>query len=270
MLFGPSLTFNDFDYCLVHMCERDPEYLQFYIDRAKKGRTVFLDNSVFELGESVTADFLLKYAKMINPTHIVPPDVLHNGPATTASVESFIARMKEENLEYKVIAVVQGKTEKEYFECYSKLVNNPDVSVIAIPYDILFYDDELIPKHGKNVIRFVDARHKLIDRLIESGIINEEKHHHLLGCSDPIEFTRYRDGDKYDFVVSVDTSCPIIHGYFDMKIDYLRGLDGKKKKDLLADNLDVKLTIKQMQCILYNIEVFKYLVTQEKWNAKER
>jgi len=269
MLFGPSLTFNDFDYCLVHMCERDPEYLQFYIDRAKKGRIIFLDNSVFELGESVTADFLLKYARMINPTHIVPPDVLHNGPATVASVENFIARMKEERLEYKIIAVAQGKTEQEYFDCYSTLVNNPGVSVIAIPYDVLFYDDELIPKYGKEVLRFVEARHKLINRLIEKGLINREKHHHLLGCSDPIEFIKYRDGNRYDFIVSVDTSCPIIHGYFDMKISYLFGLRGKKKKDLLANNLDVKLTIRQMQCILYNIEVFKYLVAQEKRNVEE-
>ena len=32
-LFNQSLEFNDYDYALVHLFDKDPEYLKFYIQQ---------------------------------------------------------------------------------------------------------------------------------------------------------------------------------------------------------------------------------------------
>jgi len=49
-LFQNSLEFNDYDYALVHLFDKDPKYLKFYKDCVAQGRHVLLDNSIFELG----------------------------------------------------------------------------------------------------------------------------------------------------------------------------------------------------------------------------
>ncbi len=45
-----SRTYNDYDYALVHLFEKHPSYYQFFEDSLRQGRTVLLDNSIFELG----------------------------------------------------------------------------------------------------------------------------------------------------------------------------------------------------------------------------
>lgn len=261
-LFSESNEFNDYDYCLVHMCEKDPEYLQFYVDQAKKGRTVYLDNSAFELGQAVTEDFLLDWAAKINPTHIIPPDVLHDGPATLKNLDRFLNTLKERNLDYKVIAVAQGKTEREFVECFKEMMKRPEVNVIAIPYDIKFYD-QFLDTRTQN--RFVLARQMIIETLLaehwQAGIW---KPVHLLGCSNPLEFKRYGlDRKKYDFINSIDTSSPIIHGIFGQRISYEKGLPCEKIKDLLADNLDRKINEAQLELIRDNITTFKQLLGRQ-------
>lgn len=255
-LFEESNQFNDYDYCLVHMCEKDSEYTQFYVDQAKKGRTVFLDNSVFELGEAVTPEFLLKWAEIIKPTHIIPPDVLHNGPETITNLVKFIDTMKQKGLNYKVIGVAQGKTQDEFIDCFGEMLQNKDVDVVAIPYDIKFYDQFL---DIKSQSRFVIARWLLIETLMTTFLIN--KPIHLLGCSNPLEFKRYgSDPDIYHMIKSVDTSSPIIHGIFGQRLSLDKGLPCEKIRDLLVDNLDREINPTQLSMIRENIKTFKALL----------
>ena len=49
-----SQNFNDYDYCLLHLTYDHQEYKNYYIDAIKKGRKVLLDNSLFELGDSLS------------------------------------------------------------------------------------------------------------------------------------------------------------------------------------------------------------------------
>ena len=51
-LLEESLSYNSYDYALVHLIPENKKYHDFYFDCVNKGRHVLLDNSLFELGES--------------------------------------------------------------------------------------------------------------------------------------------------------------------------------------------------------------------------
>ena len=78
-------------------------------------------------------------------------------------------------------------------------------------------------------------------RLVQTGAINKNVHHHLLGCSLPQEFMAYKD---WDFIKSCDTSNPILVGADGNKYQE-NGLTYKPKEKLehyfekdLSDRLD--------------------------------
>ena len=49
---------------------------------------------------------------------------------------------------------------------------------------------------------------------IKNGVLNEDKPHHLLGCSLPQEGMYYRN---YPWIYSMDTSNPIVHAIKNIK-----------------------------------------------------
>ena len=51
-LLNESITYNDYDYCLVHLLDQEPLYRDFFLSSKKLGRKILLDNSIFELGKS--------------------------------------------------------------------------------------------------------------------------------------------------------------------------------------------------------------------------
>ena len=50
-LFNESVQFNDYEYCLVHLLEEQPEYLKHFEMCRDTNHPFLLDNSIFELGE---------------------------------------------------------------------------------------------------------------------------------------------------------------------------------------------------------------------------
>lgn len=255
-LFEESNRFNDFDYCLVHICEEDEEYLNFYIQQVQKGREVWLDNSIFEKGKAVDSEELAKWANIIKPTYVIAPDVLHDGPGTLANLKEFLGHYISHTS--KVVGVAQGRTEKEFVDCFGQMLHNPLVDIIALPYDIKVYDQYL---NTTTQNRFVLARQRMIDRLIVEFDNIYEVPVHLLGCSNPIEFKHYSDNyDKYSFIKSVDTSSPVIHGVYGQRIYLESGLLCEKIKDLLADNLDRQLNPAQYELVMDNIKMFKKIL----------
>ena len=67
-LFENSIQFNDYDYALVHLFDKDPEYLNFYKRCVKQGRHVLLDNSIFELGTAYDNKLFAKWVEELKPT----------------------------------------------------------------------------------------------------------------------------------------------------------------------------------------------------------
>ena len=250
-LYEMSNEFNDYDYALTPAVLDDKEYRSFFKKQSDNGREVWLDSGIFEEGVARSDDEMIKAAKMINASLIICPDVLHDGPATLKGAKRFINRLKKDKLNYKIMVVAQGKTEEEFIECFTEL-SKLDVEKVAIPYDLKFYDEFLNTNTQK---RFVLARQLIIDRLLVLGLVKHKIH--LLGSSDPLEFIRYgNDRDTYKLVDSVDTSAPVLHGMFEIKLTDT-GLPGEKRKDLLIDNINTEVTDKQLEIIKYNLKKFK-------------
>lgn len=250
-LLSESRNFNDYDYALVHLFEQYSQYYEFFVESLKLGREVILDNSIFELGESFNAEKFAEYIKQLQPTYYIIPDVLEDCDGTLRNLYKWLD--KYEPLRGKKIGVVQGKTYKELVKCYQEIDRLCDT--IAISFDYSFYEKCF---HFPN--KFLNWRYgriALLNRLYDDGIINVMKHHHLLGCALPNEFVEYQSS-KYDFIQTIDTSSPIVHGLLEIYYDKY-GLE-KKESIKLFELIDAKVSESQRQVIDNNIKIFRGLV----------
>ena len=250
-LFNQSLEFNDYDYALVHLFDKDPEYLKFYKDCVAQGRRVLLDNSIFELGTAYDNDSFAKWVEELKPTEYIVPDALEDADKTMYQMDQWNRNYRE--LPGKKIGVVQGKTPEEIMQCYTFMDKQADVDKIAISFDYSLYE-EIVP-HENKYISWMLGRATMLSNMLAAGVINIKKPHHLLGCGLPQEFALYR---SYKWIESIDTSNPIVHGIKGIKYEY-GGLQNKESIKLV-DLLDVKINNEQLYDINHNISYFRKYV----------
>lgn len=248
-----SRSFNDFDYALVHLFDQYPQYKSFYKESIKMGRRVLLDNSAFELGESVCEDILIKGMEDIRPTYVIAPDRVGDFEETCKRTAKFMQRIK--GFPVEVIGVLQGKTKDEYLDCY-KIHVNSGIKHIAIPFDVGCYPN-LKSQVKTKALYYAYSRCSLLFDLHIEGVVKRELRHHLLGCGDPLEYRFYHNQEIFSWVTSTDTSCPVILGMFNEELKPGGGLNKEKRPEKLADNLEMNLTSDQIQMILKNVGVFR-------------
>lgn len=244
-LFPFNSELNDYPYVLAHLLWEgseyfDPVYAKFYEGVLQSSAYSILDNSCFELGESIPSQVLLEIYKKYKPTHLVLPDIMGSAKETIALTKNFLKEIEGESV--KCMAVLQGKTLKEYEECLDYYNSTPQIDVIGVNYRQL----------RDNTTRF-----SFLEQMYAKGKINKKTH--LLGCENPIEFKMYQHVVYRQLITSIDTSSPIVHGWLGNLYDEHKGYS-KKPKDLLADNLYINLDEKQLECIKHNVELFKQYV----------
>ena len=251
-----SKQYNDFDYALVHLFETHPEYYSFFKRSLLEGREVLLDNSIFELKESFDPDKYAKYIEELKPTYFIVPEVLEDAYATVQSFVNFKSKYKD--LPGMWIGAVQGKAYDEIVECYKTMSAYADY--IAISFDFSWYQQIGLStsynEHLQKLERMCDGRQKLIRMLINDGIWNHKKPHHLLGCSLAKEFAAYKDIPS---IRSCDTSNPVVAGIVGKT--YIKGLGLREKPSvLLADLIDQELDEQQQRDIIFNTKEFKHII----------
>ena len=242
-LLGESRSFNDYDYALVHLFEKYPDYFNFYKESLEKGRTVILDNSAYELGAPMKDDSYCSWIDALQPTEFVVPDYRDDYKKTIKA--AFKWQHKYDHI--TKIGVVHGETYDDYCRCYLELL--PLVNKIAFSYDSFFdkYQDKNMTK--------ADTRNFILYKMIEDGILDVRRRHHLLGCLHPTEYARYRESP---WVESVDTSNPIIYGMFEGRYPYKLD-DYKKSSHKVADYMEMRLTNRSIEDIKYNVAMFKHM-----------
>jgi hypothetical protein len=256
MLKESRYMYNDYDYALVHLFETHPEYYNFFKESLKQGREVLLDNSIFELGTAFDANKFYKYIVELQPSYYVVPDVLENTEATIKSFTEWINRSDIDQIRHiPKIGVVQGTTFSELAECYSFMATNADY--IAISFDYSYYQYTGL---GTNKLqRQRNGRVKFIKDMVEAGIWDSSKPHHLLGCSLPNEFKEYNEKWANDINIrSLDTSNPIVAGIHNIR--YKQGIGLVDKLSIkLCDLIDYKVTDENKNNIIFNADQFKRL-----------
>ena len=246
-IFDEIQKVTDGDYALVHLFEEDEEYLNQFKEAVRKGREVILDNSIFELEEAFDAEKFAGWVRELRPTWYIVPDALEDTKKTLSQMADW--NFKYNNLPGKKIGVVQGKTYEEIVDCYRYMDNTAEVDMIAISFDYSYYI-ESVP-HPNKYVSWMLGRVKLLGDMVRDGIINEKKHHHLLGCSLPQEFSFY---SQYPWIYSLDTSNPVVHGIkgISYKTDGLWSKESQKLFEL------INYKVEDTNPILNNIHKFRW------------
>lgn len=244
------------DYFLANVFETDPEYLEKAKESVAKGRKTILDNGVFELGTAMDLRNFLKWIQILKPEYYIVPDVLEDGEGTIKNMVAWIEMYGSEVPEgCKAIGVAQGKDIGDFQACYDFMSTNPFVKKIALSFDFSWFCRKFTCEHPNRLVRFTEGRKALLTFLNNSGTVNREKPHHLLGCSLPFEFGFYKNNPEFDFIESIDTSNPVVAGLKGLR--YVPGFGlGEKPSEKLYTMIKSDVTPKQKEDILYNIEEF--------------
>ncbi len=245
-LFHRSIEFNDYPYVLGHLIKLDPEYKEFYKHQLSVSKFSILDNSAFELGKSIPFDELMSVARELRPTHLVLPDTVHDKEITLKNSIDFCHEFDKELFDLGItpIGVVQGNSFEDLYECIMKY-QEERITYIAIPFDCIKDTDY-------SQVRFQFFRW-LIDKL---GIGNmSELSFHFLGLQNPQEILLYSGFEK-EFIDSIDSSSPILHGISGNEFTEW-GCLSEKPKMKLADNLEIDISEEKWRKIQNNINHFK-------------
>lgn len=255
-----SKQYNDYDYALVHLFETQPEYFNFFKRSLAEGREVLLDNSIFELGESFDPKKYIKYITELNPTFYIVPDVLENAQATMSSWNKFFLNYGDDLKGRTTIGVVQGDTYQDLVDCYKFMSDNADY--IAISFDYNWYEKVTTTNRtGREGMldRWAAGRQHLISRLVDDGVWNARKPHHLLGAALAREFATYAPIARELNIRSLDTSNPVVAGLLGHRYMANQGLNHKPSQ-LLADMIAADVNEDQIEDIRFNTSEFKKII----------
>jgi hypothetical protein len=252
-VFEEVQKFTDYDYALVHLFDESPEYLAMFEKARDAGREIILDNSIFELGTAFDMDRYAEWIERFRPTWYIIPDVLQNSSGTLRNVRTWMEKYSD--LPGKKIAVVQGKSYIEIASLYQEF-DKLDIDMIAFPFDFSLYEG-LVP-HSNKLVSWMLGRVTLLGKLKANGAINPSRKHHLLGCSLPQEFMFYKEADNMDWIYSLDTSNPVVHGL--KHIEYSdQGLWDKASEKLFT-LINSEVSYEQLQMMKYNMQRFRWFV----------
>jgi hypothetical protein len=240
---------NDYEYALVHLFEKHPEYFDFMKKSVDLGRHVLLDCSTFELEKSYDMDRYAYWIEKLNPTEYIIPDVLEDCQATIKQAVTWNLKHGR-SLPQKKIGVVQGKTYKEIVECYKYMSWASDK--IAISFDYSFYNNIALGENKEE--QWGNGRKELITKLVKDGIWCN-KPTHLLGTGTPQSFKFFQDSWDLLHIETLDTSNPVQQGLLGHRYTE----DGLKTKDKLkvADSFDIVYTEEQIEVANFNVKMFK-------------
>ena len=255
-LLEDSLKYNDYQYCLYHLYIKNEKYKQFF-DKCKANNIeIILDNSAFEFAhtnEKFNEDDYVNCINQLNPTTFIVPDIMDGGFKTCMMFNEFIT--KYPNLTQNKMGIVHGKNYNEFVESYKYMSDVADY--IGLNHSSIFYN---AVGRGLNIDQIKsNGRTRAIQMLIDDGIWNWNKPHHLLGVQLPSEFSFYKNNNIYN-IRSIDTSNPIMAGINNIHYNSSLGLK-EKPKGLMADNMEIELNQDQIDTIMYNIKQFRQIIS---------
>jgi hypothetical protein len=288
---------NDYCYLLAHLLLKDmgyynEKYANFYREKIKSSPYSILDNSLYELGDSIDYKLLYELGEEYKPSHLILPDCLNNREVTMERAIRYLADYGKQSTP-KFIGVIQGKSLEELFQMFYFYSTIDQVDIIALPlYTIPKGDKDLLYScmdefHEKNPYKKIitslnndwiqsitedmtseQGRNKYAEiayNLYRVGVVKElmaefnnalPKKIHLLGCLTPNEYQFYTELDKSQ-MHSIDTSAPIVYGWNNVEIPKEMDFNLVKPKEKIAENLDKGFVQEQLDMIAKNIKTIR-------------
>ena len=115
---------SDYMFVLLHKILEDEQYANTVLDFSDHGEIIYLDNSCFELGESLDNKLLYEWYQRIEPEYVVLPDVLGDYRRTLQRSIEFADNYPEAIP--NGMPVIQGSTPDEMIDCYNEFINYSD------------------------------------------------------------------------------------------------------------------------------------------------
>lgn len=211
-LDGTAERLTDYDYCLVHRYLDTPEYADYMKNAVKKGRIVYLDNSLYELGSAWKQEDYANVIRELNPTYYMLPDVFTGGNENKKSQYDFLAKYKD--LPSIPIAIPHSTSLVSLGIQLNEFCRDlPAEAIIAIPFgDNSFKNrkDETGYFNSKDIpyepLRMALNRKMFLKTYRETL---KDRKIHLLGCKSLAEFDSWNSNFDKSNIVSLDTSHPV-------------------------------------------------------------
>lgn len=247
-IFKTVQAMTDYDYCLVHLMDENPRYRDQFLHAAADGREIILDNSLFELGTAYDETMFRDWIWKLKPTWYVIPDVFANAQDTIRNIKNW----KTGGLPGKTIGVAQGSSVKEVVDCYLEIKDYVDMVAFSFAYDFFVDPDSDLPMEAQWMV----GRGLMLTDMYTTGIMDQSKKHHILGCTLPQEYKAYR---SMNCIYSCDTSNPVVAGISGVRYNGTGGLDTKIKTKLFK-MIDNYITDEGVEDVKYNITQFRKIV----------
>ena len=137
-LLNNSRDFNDYDYCLPHLLDKDEHYKNFFYESKKLGRYIIMDNSLHELGKSYDFERLQYWILELQPNEFIVPDVWMKY-AQTVSMAKYWKQFKYPK-ETTPVAVIQGEDKNSAYLC-AGLLEGLGYKKLCVSYGATWYND---------------------------------------------------------------------------------------------------------------------------------
>lgn len=238
-------------FCLAHFYIEYEHYRNKFIElRKDPGNFITLDNSAAEK-ELVTEDVLINIVKELKPNEVIAPDVLFDKEQTLKNLDSFIKRMRNEQLldQTKIFGCPQGNSKEEWLDCYKQMMNNLDVSVIGL-------SKISVPRCWMNAfgedVNIKESRRECVKFLVDNHLI--QKPLHLLGMGDPTEYEIY----NHKNIRSTDSCYTVLAAWHG--VDFSSG--DLRRIPTTNDFYEHKLSEEQHELALKNIMFLKNITSK--------
>ena len=109
---------SDYQFVLLHKILEDKDYAEMVCEFAGCGEFTYLDNSCFELGESLDNELLYEWYQRIEPEYVILPDVLGDKETTLQRTMEFVNSYPDTISQGMPVA--QGATQDELIDCYKQ------------------------------------------------------------------------------------------------------------------------------------------------------
>jgi hypothetical protein len=247
-LLEDSLSFNDYDYALVHLLDKDEDYTNFFLQAKQQGRYIILDNSLHELKTAYHDSGLIHWVEKLLPNEFIVPDVWQD--TTQSIVNARKWAQIELPKEVTKVAVVQAESLTGAMLCY-QTYKDLGYKKIAFSYGADYYLEH--SSHpNKNIAKSL-GRIQVISKMYEVGAILKKDRVHLLGCQVPQEFSWYKD---MPFIETIDTSNPVMATLDDIKY----GENGLTEKPKANMNDHFYTTDIDYDLLDWNLKMFRKLL----------
>ena len=230
-------------FCLSQIYLKNAEYRAFFKARVAEGAWITLDNGAGDHC-TVTKEQVLEIARELQPSELIPLDILFDGKSTLENLKWTLDAMSgdEELKNIEVFACPQGKDLDEWLEVYKYMLDNDKVSTIGM--------SKLAIPWVMSGVKFGDVgiaqdRNDMYKLLMAQGLIYKPLH--FLGAGEAWEFKMYKGNE---FVRSTDSCFTVWSGMNNQKF----GTEEYTRIPTPHDYFDRIMTDEQIELALHNIE----------------